>query len=91
MISGKSSLALAKSVLLNCPEFLTERMVESLVLAGVDLPAEVRERFGVSQQAVDQWEQHATNASTSNSCIPDVRVKLSDREPKAYRSPTNDP
>ena len=35
-------LILAKSVLKDCPEFLSERMVAALVKAGVNLPGDVR-------------------------------------------------
>ena len=38
-------LLFAKSVLQECPQFLTEEMMGALVKAGVDLPADVLAKF----------------------------------------------
>jgi len=44
-MNDQQYLIFARSVLRDCPEFLTEEMMGALVKAGVDLPADLRAKF----------------------------------------------
>jgi len=44
------TLVLAKSVLMDCPEFLSQRMIDALERAGVPLPPDVREKFQITTE-----------------------------------------
>ena len=53
MSSDREYLLLAKCVLRDCPEFLSQRMIDALLEAGVVLPPEVRVKFQTSNPRVE--------------------------------------